>query len=59
MGSMLKRMDMLFVMHFVFIAHIEHFVYKLIHNWGSKKRKKNSKTFVGLLFANNIYFKQT
>ncbi len=30
----------------------------LIHDWGSKKRKKDSRTFVGLLFANNIYMKQ-
>jgi hypothetical protein len=30
----------------------------LIHSWGSKKRKKDSKTFVGLLFANNIYLKK-
>jgi hypothetical protein len=30
----------------------------LIHGWGSKKRKKDYRTFMGLLFANNIYLKQ-
>jgi hypothetical protein len=31
---------------------------KFIHGWGFKKRKKDFKTFVGLLFANDIYLKQ-
>jgi hypothetical protein len=31
---------------------------KLICGWGFKKRKKDTKTFVGLLFVNNIYLKQ-
>jgi hypothetical protein len=30
----------------------------LIHGWGSKRTQKNSMTFVGLHFANNIYLKQ-
>jgi hypothetical protein len=29
-----------------------------IHDWGTKKMKNDSKTFVGLLFTNNIYLKQ-
>jgi hypothetical protein len=31
---------------------------RYINNWGTKKKKKDSKTFVGLLFANNIYLQQ-
>jgi hypothetical protein len=30
----------------------------LIHGWGSKKRKNDYMTFMGLFFANNIYLKQ-
>lgn len=30
----------------------------LIQGWGSKKRKKDSITFVSLFFANNMYLKQ-
>jgi len=30
----------------------------LIHGWGSKKRKMDSRTFVKLFFANNTYLKQ-
>ncbi len=40
-----------------FMFH-EMFICGLIHGWGSKKRKKDSRTFVGLLFANNIYLKK-
>jgi hypothetical protein len=29
-----------------------------IQGWGSKKSKKDSKTFVGLLLENNIYLKK-
>jgi len=29
-----------------------------IQGWDSKKGKKDSRTFVGLIFANNIYSKQ-
>ncbi len=29
-----------------------------IHSWGSRKRKNDSRTFMGLIFANNIYLKQ-
>jgi hypothetical protein len=29
-----------------------------IHNWGSKKKNKNSKTCLGLFFINDIYMKQ-
>jgi hypothetical protein len=32
--------------------------YFLQNNWGTKKRKKDSKTLMGLFFANNIYLKQ-
>jgi hypothetical protein len=31
---------------------------KLIHGWGSKKRKKVYRTFMGLFSTNNIYLKQ-
>jgi hypothetical protein len=39
------------------VGHI-YVVIGLIHDWGSQKMKKDSKTFVGLQFANNIHLKQ-
>jgi hypothetical protein len=33
-------------------------IFEVIQGWGSKKRKKDYRTFVGLLFGNNIYLKQ-
>jgi len=30
-----------------------------IHGWGTKKRKKELKDFLELIFTNNIYMKQT
>jgi hypothetical protein len=30
----------------------------LIHGWGSEKRKKDYRTFMGLFVANNVYLKQ-
>jgi hypothetical protein len=32
-------------------------LFKPIQGWGFKKRKKDCRIFVGLLFGNNIYFK--
>jgi hypothetical protein len=37
---------------------LAHMPLGLIHGWGSKKRKKDYKTFMGLLFPNNIYLKK-
>jgi hypothetical protein len=30
-----------------------------IHSWGTKQGKNNLRTFIELLFTNNIYMKQT
>ncbi len=46
----LGKMFCMIVGHYVVVG--------LIHDWGSLKMKKDSKTSVGLHFANNIHLKQ-
>jgi hypothetical protein len=33
-------------------------IFEVIQGWGSKKKRKDCRIFVGLLFGNNLYLKQ-